>query len=386
MPRSRAPARHRPPKNPFSLLIESVKDYAIFMLDPAGYVASWNPGAQRLKGYEASEIIGAHFSTFYREEDRWKPGVELAGALNDGRYEDEGWRVRKDGSLFWANVVITAIRDATGEHVGFAKVTRDLTERRRQEQERIQLAEAQAALRVRDDFLSIASHELKTPIGALRLHLASLELLMRRRSPDPEEAKRLGLAIGQVKRVNVLVERLLDVSRISTGQLTLYPAEVSPVAILHAVRDEFEDIARNAGCELRVQTTAGEGELAVWDATRIQQVLGNLIINAVRYGPGKPVDVRLDLAGSIATFFVEDRGPGVPSADRLCIFERFQRGSNGGHQAGLGLGLYIAKQVVESHDGEIAVRDGHPDGGATFCVHLPLHPAALVPEPPRPER
>ena len=156
----------------FRLLVESVVDYAIFLLDPTGVVRTWNAGARRLKGYEADEIIGRHFSTFYPEEDvrRGKPAWELESAAREGRFEDEGWRIRKDGSSFWANVVITALR-RDGELVGFAKVTRDLTARREAEEERVRLAEAREAVRLRDEFLSIASHELRTPLTALDLQV-----------------------------------------------------------------------------------------------------------------------------------------------------------------------------------------------------------------------
>ncbi|HVY45664.1 MAG TPA: PAS domain S-box protein, partial [Minicystis sp.] len=139
----------------FRLLVESVRDYAIFLLDPTGHVASWNVGAERIKGYRAEEILGSHFSRFYPEEDvrAGKCDMELAVAAREGRFEDEGYRIRKDGSRFWANVVITALRGPGGRLVGFAKVTRDLTERRRAEEERVRLAQAEEANRVKDAFL-----------------------------------------------------------------------------------------------------------------------------------------------------------------------------------------------------------------------------------------
>jgi PAS domain S-box-containing protein len=137
------------------LLIESVLDYAIFRLDPAGLVVSWNPGAERVKGYRADEIVGQHFSRFYPPEDvqAGKCERELAIASREGRYEDEGWRVRKDGSRFWAGVILSAIRDARGELIGFAKVTRDLTEHRRIEDERVRLAHAEEANRLKDQII-----------------------------------------------------------------------------------------------------------------------------------------------------------------------------------------------------------------------------------------
>ena len=156
----------------FRLLVESVKDYAIFMLDPSGHVTTWNAGAERIKGYTAEEIIGKHFSIFYPPEDvaAGKCERELEVATREGRFEDEGWRVRKDGSRFWANVVITALRNPQGALIGFAKVTRDLTERRQAEENLRALAAEKAALaeksriqEFQERFLAILGHDLLNP-------------------------------------------------------------------------------------------------------------------------------------------------------------------------------------------------------------------------------
>ena len=157
----------------YQLMIDSVRDYAIFLLDSNGYVASWNKGAKRINGYEADEIIGRHFSTFYRESDiaRGHPQRELETATAEGRFEEEGWRVRKDGSLFWASVVITAVRDENDDLIGFAKVTRDLTDRREAEQLAIanarRAAAAESANEAKTQFLTAMSHELRTPLNAI---------------------------------------------------------------------------------------------------------------------------------------------------------------------------------------------------------------------------
>src|SRR5258705_6888134 len=188
----------------FSLLVEGVKDYAIFMLDPQGHVLTWNAGAERFKGYAAHEIIGQHFSTFYPADARqsgW-PQHELQVAAETGRFADEGWRVRKDGTTLWAGVTITALRDAQGRLLGFAKLTRDLTGQKRTEAleiadqqreealdaERSARIEAQRAIRIKDEFLATLSHELRTPLSSI---LGWTQILKRKAgSLGPEELER----------------------------------------------------------------------------------------------------------------------------------------------------------------------------------------------------
>ena len=162
------------------LLIASIDEYAIYVLDPGGQIATWNPGAERIKGYRASEIVGRHFSLFYTPEDReaGAPECELLAAA-DGRYEAEGWRVRKDGTRFWASLVITPLRDREGTFLGYAKVTRDLSERRKAEQQRLEMQRAQDAMKIRDDFLADAKRELNRAVTTIRMHLASLDAALK---------------------------------------------------------------------------------------------------------------------------------------------------------------------------------------------------------------
>src|SRR4051812_27449171 len=173
----------------FRLLVASVRDYAIFMLDPSGRVATWNIGAERIKRYRADDIIGRHFSVFYPEDDvrAGKCEMELEVAERDGRFEDEGWRLRSDGTRFWANVVITAIRDASGTLIGFAKVTRDLTERKRSEDERAARLAAEQANRAKDDFLAVLGHELRNPLAPI---VTALQLIkLHGDTPSPREVQ-----------------------------------------------------------------------------------------------------------------------------------------------------------------------------------------------------
>jgi PAS domain S-box-containing protein len=349
-------------------IISSVRDYAIFALDPGGRVASWNAGAKRIKGYDAQEIVGSHFSRFYPPE-AIAAGLcerELADALRDGRFEDDGWRIRKDGSRFWANVVITPLF-RRGEHIGFSKITRDLTEQRHAEEDRLRLAQAEEAVRLRDEFLSIAAHELRTPLMALQLQVESVRTSANHL--DERQARRLQRASHNVARLADLIAMLMDVTRISTGrlQVTRKPADLS--TIVEEAVDRLQESAADAGCEVVADVT--RGIVASVDPMRIGQIVTNLLTNAFRHAPGTKVDLKLFESGRSAVLCVADRGPGIPEDQLANIFERFQRGRASANRGGMGLGLYVAREVVLAHDGQI--KAGHRSGGgAVLEVRIPI--------------
>lgn len=371
----------------FRLLVEGVKDYAIFMLDPDGRVASWNQGAARIKGYEAHEIMGKYFSIFRPQEDiaAGKCEYELQEAALTGRFEDEGWRVRKDGSMLWANVVITAIRDRNRRLIGYTKVTRDLTEKRRAE-ERLQkayadlerrveerTAELSQAIKVRDDFLSIASHELKTPITSLKLQI---QILQQRTKPElgqiPEPArlvKSLESSLRQVDRLTQLVEDLLDVARSQAKKLTFNFEPTNLNHLIHEIVERLKLQLEMAKCSIEIDTPETlEGN---FDRFRLDQVLVNFVTNAIKYAPGTKVQIRLRKDGDRAILSVKDHGPGIAPAEHDKLFKRFERGENARNLSGLGLGLYIAKQIVEGHQGTVRL-ESTPAQGAEFIIELPL--------------
>lgn len=361
----------------FRVLVESIRDYAVFMLDREGRVATWNTGAALIKGYQRDEIVGKSIDLFYTQEDRenGRPARLLAQAANEGRIEDEGWRVRKDGTRFWADVVITALRNKDGALMGFAKVTRDLTQRRQDEEERRRLYEerirAEESLRIRDEFLSIASHELKTPLTALQLELYGMRAPIEKNG-DERLTRKLARAARSADRLSQLIEMLMDVSRIATGRLTLKPEPFDLREAMQQVFETMQGTAARASCELSFHPSPdGEPIEASWDRLRIEQVVMNLLSNAFKYGAGRPVALSVARDGDQAIIEVRDHGPGIPEGDLDRIFERFERATKYQNHGGLGLGLYVSREIVRAHGGSIAERTP-PGGGACFTIRLPL--------------
>ena len=352
----------------FRALVSSVKDYAIFMLDPSGRIETWNAGAERTKGYTADEIVGQHMSRFYTPEDleRRLPATLLAQAEREGRVESEGWRVRKDGTRFWADVVITALVDDCGKLMGYAKVTRDLTERLRAQEEQLRLAHAEEAVRLRDEFLSIAAHELRTPLSAVQLQLQGL--LERPEGLDPRIRSRVERACRSGERLVALVDTLMDVSRITTGSFNLAPSRFDLTVAVQEVVERFREHATRAGSTV---TLRSEGVLeGRWDRLRIEQVITNLLTNALKYAAGTPVEITLSGTEHDVMVTVSDGGPGIPESAQERIFLRFERAAPMRNFGGLGLGLYVARQIVEAHGGEIQLDRLRPKG-AHFVIRLP---------------
>src|SRR5713226_6980780 len=356
----------------FRLLVQSAKDHAIFMLDREGRVTTWNTGASRIKGYSPEEIIGQHFSLFYSPEEvaSGKCERELEVAAVTGKFEEEGWRFRKNGTRFWASVIIEPIRDNDDQLIGFVKVVRDLTEKRNAEAERIRLAQAQEAIRLRDEFLSIASHELKTPLTALQLQLQSVHEKVK--ALDEQAAARLERATRSGARLADVIEALLDVTRIATGRFELNPTAFDLSEAVGEVLERLRGNAAQAGCELRARLEPGV--IGTWDRMRLEQVVTNLLANSFKYGAGGPVEISLKSDGAQAELMVCDSGPGIPEKDLARIFERFERAVSMRNYGGMGLGLYVTRQIVDAHGGTVEAHN-RPAGGAVFIARVPLMPA-----------
>jgi PAS domain S-box-containing protein len=369
----------------YQLLVESVQDYAIFMLDPTGRVTTWNVGARRLKGYLPEEIIGRHFSTFYPASDvaAGKPRRALEVATTEGRYEEVGWRVRKDGTLFWANVVITALRDPDGGLVGFAKVTRDLSERRRAEERALadarRVAAAEAANRAKTEFLAAMSHELRTPLNAIAGYAELLQLGIRGPVTDAQQADLARIRRSQ-QLLSGIINDILNFSRIEGGHLTY---ELGAVPLADVARETLPMIQPQAAARgITVVHGALEPRaVARADRAKVEQIAFNLLSNAVKFTPaGGRITVACAVREECAMLIVADSGPGVPADQREAVFEPFVqlgRTHTSGH-AGTGLGLSISRQLARAMGGDIRYEET-PGGGATFTVELPVEPPPEAP-------
>jgi len=402
----------------FQQLVGGVADYAIFLLDAMGHVVSWNTGAERINGYTAREIIGQHFSRFYPPEavERGWPDEELRLAAANGRIEDEAWRLRKDGSPYWANVVITALHDERGSLRGFLKVTRDLTERKRAEEalrqahaeledrvrqrtaelqrantelqaeiaerERLeqevrrQLEELVLADRHKNEFLAMLAHELRNPMAPLRnaLHLLKMP------GTDSEIAREArDVMERQVKHLVRMVDDLLDISRIVCGRIELRRESVKLQEVVERAVELAQPVIDAQGHELIVTRPAQP----VWlnaDCVRLAQVISNLLTNAAKYTEkAGRIWLTAGCEDGLAVVRVRDNGIGITPELLPRIFELFVQGDRSLErtQGGLGIGLTLVRRIVELHGGSVTASSAGTGQGSEFVVRLP----ALVEEP-----
>lgn len=361
----------------YKLLVEGVLDYAIFLLDANGFVASWNAGAQRFKGYEASEIIGQHFSRFYTEEDRAAgvPQRALATAATEGRFEAEGWRVRKDGSRFWASVVIDPILDGSGAPIGFAKVTRDVTEKR---QSQLELQATQLALHRAQRMEALGrvtgglAHDFNNFISIIN---GAAELL---RNPELAPEKRLKYldAIAETaQRATHLTQQMLAYAR----RQPLAPTQVDVGACVTGMKPIFQ---ATLGSAVRVHYQLPEEPCFICaDVSQLENALLNLVVNAgdaMPYGGNVKIAVsgaesHPDGPGRIATgrfviVSVSDDGEGIPPTVLDHIFEPFFTTKEDGK--GTGLGLSQVYGYMSQSEGHVDVVSS-AEGGTTFTLCFP---------------
>lgn len=334
-------------------LVAQVLDYAIITLDVDGLVRTWNAGAERVKGYRAEEILGRSFENFYPQADRDAdlPHRLLARARTEGRVEHEGWRLRKDGSRFWADVVITALHDDDGRPTGFAKVTRDLTSHK-------QLEAAQ------DSFYAVFQHDFRSPVTAIKGFVD----LLRQDLPVDRRLELLSRIEGNADRLLAMTKELVDYARLRAGRTTLDKEHLDLV-------DVAASTVSGLGVWLdssRVRLSGSCEEIEA-DRASVERVIVNLVTNALKYSPPESVvEVRCDPGPpGYSRLTVSDEGRGIAAEDVPHIFNEFERGRLARRDGGSGLGLASVKKLVAVHGGAVHI-ESEVGKGTTITVDFPV--------------
>ncbi|KAH7142581.1 hypothetical protein B0J13DRAFT_596017 [Dactylonectria estremocensis] len=358
----------------FRILVQAVKDYAIFLLDTRGNVVTWNTGAELNKGYKKEEIVGKHFSIFYGEEDirSRKPEMELEICLREGRVEDEGWRYRKDGSRFWANVVITAVYK-NDIHVGFGKVTRDLTERK--EAEMRQIAAYEESTKLKNDFLANISHEIRTPMHGM---LSACSLLMDSRLTEDQQEK--ANIIEESGRVLLqVINDILDYSKLAAGSFSINKDTVDVATVMNSVVRSVQTTVQ-PGVSLSLVLAPDLPKLAEGDPLRYRQIAENIIGNAGKFTEKGSISVVVSLLAQDAVTYtilteVIDTGHGVSGDAVQKLFKPFTQldATYQKRRQGTGLGLSIAKTLAELMGGDIGYNPNIEREGSIFWFSVKLN-------------
>ena len=362
----------------FRLLVENIEDYAIFMLDTEGRVTSWNSGAEQMLGYTVDEVLGQPAARFFVKGDDVLER-EMQEAQATGRATSTGWRVRKDAGHRYVEGLLNAVRDDDGRLLGYAKLMKDVTDKRRAEAEREHLllseraarSEAERASRMKDEFLATLGHELRTPLNAI---LGWSQVLRCLPGANPEIDDGLKVIERNARAQAQIIEDLLDMSSIISGKVRLDMQKVELASIVTAAINGVRPAAAAKGIHLveRIQPLARP---VSGDPNRLQQVFWNLLTNAVKFTPeGGQVAVTLERKGTHAAVCVADNGSGIDDAFLPHVFERFRQAdaSASRRHGGLGLGLSIVKQLVELHGGVVSAASDGKDKGSRFTVELPL--------------
>ena len=359
----------------YKVLIDAVKDCGIFMLDTRGHVATWNKGASMLSGYSTDEILGQHFSIFYGADDRvaQKPARELEMCVQNGKVEDEGWRYRKDGSRFWANVLLSPVYQQ-GRLAGFAKVTRDLTERRSAEARLIEAYEESSKMKM--EFLANMSHELRTPMNGMLLALTTLM-----KTPLTGDQQEYASILEDSTTILLqVINDVLDYSKLSSGSFSLTTDVLNVPSIVNAVVRNCQPSLK-AGVVLESTIAPGFPENTKGDPLRFRQVLQNLVGNAVKFTEKGYVRVKASYAvhpsdsqAYVISIQVEDSGIGVPETAANTLFTPFTRFADSATRRyqGTGLGLSICKSLAELMDGAVGFHNNPQQPGSVFWLTVKM--------------
>lgn len=371
------------------LIIENVREYAIFAQDTGGVIVSWNPGVESLLGYGEKEFVGRHVSVIFTGEDARNGEVEkqMGEAAAVGRAIDRKWHVRRDGSRVWTNGLLMPLRGGDGKLQGFARIIRDDTEQKRYEDEREEILarerearrraeslrqEVERANRSRDDFLALLAHELRSPLNAI---LGWVRMLRTGISDKEQAAKALEVIERNAESQNRLIEDIFDASRISSGKLHINEQTVSLNETISSAVESIRPTANAKNISLEIALDAAESANVMGDPDRLRQIVANLLSNAVKFTPkGGRIIVSLECSDSMACLVIEDNGQGIGAELLPHVFDRYAQANKDSTRgkAGLGLGLPLVRKLVERHGGKITAESAGEGRGATFTVKLPL--------------
>jgi PAS domain S-box-containing protein len=356
------------------LLVDHVRDFAIFMVDPEGIILSWNQGAEQIKGYKTEEILGKPISLFYTDEEniRGEPGHNLRQAEKEGRYECIGLRKRKDGSVFYADVVFTAMRDEKGKLTGFIKITKDITVQMKVREDLSKaLARERELNEMKSRFVTLASHEFKTPLSVILSSTNLIEKYQDEASAD-KRLRHIQRIKSNVNNLKQLLNDFLSLEKLEEGVVRNEPVRTDLVKLAEEAIQDMEEACKD-GQRVDLQTKGNAGEILV-DQQLLRNVLINLLSNAIKYSPGGGI-VRfgLEFRPDQVIFVVADQGIGIPEEEQEHLFERFFRAKNTSGISGTGLGLSIVKKYLDLMGGDITV-ESRSGNGSTFTIVLPVKP------------
>ena len=360
--------------------INQIKDYAIFAMDTKGFVVTWNKGAERLKGYSEKEIIGEFYGMLFPEayQQAGKPDEELALALQNGVYEAQDWRRRKDGSHFWADVTLTPIYSDDGQHIGFTKVTGDIT---KQKEMQDKLAERHDALKNTnselqkinldlDNFVYTASHDLRTPITNIEgIMMLVKEDLSETNCLSPETEKMLQHAMNSVERFKRTIKDLAEVSKLQKDAMERLSDEIINI------KEVYDDIIADLDYQLNQEGVFIKTDFQVhqlkFSRKNFRSILYNLISNAIKYQSQDRdciIEIETRLEDTLVVLKVKDNGLGIDNKHQSKLFTMFKRFHD--HVEGTGIGLYMVKRIIENAGGRIEVAS-EKGVGSEFKVYFP---------------
>ncbi|HKE13964.1 MAG TPA: ATP-binding protein [Kofleriaceae bacterium] len=337
-----------------------------------GRLLSANQRFCEMVGRARDDIIGLHAQDLiHPDEVAATAAIFERVAAGERDFVTESRYLRPDRSDMWVNSTLSVVNDRQGRPSYVVAVVQDVTDRKRAEEE------LREAVRARDEFLSIASHELKTPITPLELQLTSVLGLVREgrlgEVPPEKLESKLEMAVRQIDRLTALINNMLDVTRITSGRLTLARRRLDLRDSVRAVVARSREMIKRSHCPLVI--TADEEVVGYWDPIGLETVVSNLLSNATKFGEGQPIEIAIDRVGDAARIVVRDHGIGIAPEEQTRIFQRFERAVPARHYGGFGIGLWAARQIIEAHGGAIHVAS-EPGAGSTFTIELPVGGAA----------